>query len=64
MFENSRPSASNFQSFSQSLEQFFFTVGQNNFGNKIPFFSFRVGCDRAWQVLTDIEQTITVYDNL
>ena len=24
------------QSFSQSLEHFFLTVGQNNFGNKIP----------------------------
>ena len=36
-FENSRPSASNFKSFSRSLEQFFLTVGQNNFGNKIPF---------------------------
>ena len=35
-FENSRPSASNFKSFSQSLNQFFLTVGQNNFGNKIP----------------------------
>ena len=23
--------------FSQSLDQFFLTVGQNNFGNKIPF---------------------------
>ena len=34
--ENSRPSAS---SFSRSLEQFFLTVGQNNFGNKIPFLS-------------------------
>ena len=34
-FENSRPSASNFKSFSQSLEQFFLTVAQNNFGNKI-----------------------------
>ena len=32
-FENSRPSASNFKSFSQSLEQFF---SQNIFGNKIP----------------------------
>ena len=37
-FANSRPSASNFKSFSRSLEQFFLTVGQNNFGNKIPFF--------------------------
>ena len=33
---NSRPSASNFKNFSRSLEQFFLTVGQNNFGNKIP----------------------------
>ena len=36
-FANSRPSASNFKSFSQSLEHFFLTVGQNNFGNKTPF---------------------------
>ena len=35
-FANSRPSASNFKSFSQSLEQFFLTIGQNNFCNKIP----------------------------
>ena len=26
--------------FFRSLEQFFLTVGQNNFGNKIPIFSF------------------------
>ena len=37
IFANSWPSASNFKSFSQSLEQIFLTVGQNNFGNKIPF---------------------------
>ena len=36
-FENSPPSALNFKSFSGSLEQFFLAVGQNNFGNKIPF---------------------------
>ena len=36
-FANSRPSTSNFKSFSRSLEQFFLTVGQNNFGNKTPF---------------------------
>ena len=35
-FANSRPSASNLNIFSRSLEQFFITVGQNNFGNKIP----------------------------
>ena len=38
MFANSQPSASNFISFSTSLEQFFLTVGENNFGNKIPDF--------------------------
>ena len=44
IFENSRPSALNFKSFSRSLEQFFLTVGQNNFGNKIPFLlSFFIG---------------------
>ena len=36
-FANSLPPASNFKSFSRSLGQFFLTVGQNNFGNKIPF---------------------------
>ena len=35
--KNSRPKASNFKSFSQSLEQFFLTVGQNNLSNKVPF---------------------------
>ena len=35
-FANSRPSVSNFKSLSRSLEQFFLTVGQNNFGNKMP----------------------------
>ena len=37
---NSLPSASNFKGFSQSLEHFFLTVGQNNFGNKIPFLCY------------------------
>ena len=36
-FANFRPSASNFNFFFWSLEQFFLTVGQNNFGNKMPF---------------------------
>ena len=35
-FENSRLKAENFKSFSQSIEQFFLTVGQKNFGNIIP----------------------------
>ena len=37
LYANSQCSASNFNSFSQSLEQFFLTVDQNNFGNKIPY---------------------------
>ena len=40
IFANSWSSASNFKTFSQSLEQFFLTVGQNNFGNKIPLKNF------------------------
>ena len=36
IFANSWHSASNFKRFSRSLEQFFLTVGKNNFGNKIP----------------------------
>ena len=36
-FVNSQPSALTFKSFSQLQEQFFLTLGQNNFGNKIPF---------------------------
>ena len=39
IFANSWPSALNFKRFSRSLEHFFLTVGQNNFGNKIPFIS-------------------------
>ena len=39
--------ASNFKSFSQSLEQFFLTVGQNNFGNKIPFLVDFLSCFKA-----------------
>ena len=39
IFANSQPSVSNFKSFSQSLEQFFLTVGQTNFQSKIPFWA-------------------------
>ena len=37
MFAKSQLSTKNFKCFSQSLELFFLTVCQNNFGNKIPF---------------------------
>ena len=47
-FANSRPSASNFKSFSRSLEQFFLTVGQNNFGNKIPWQCCIIGSLLNW----------------
>ena len=36
IFANSWSSASNIKTFSRSLEQFFLTVGRNNFGNNIP----------------------------
>ena len=36
-FANSRPSVSYLKSFFPSLEQFFLSVSQNNFGDKIPF---------------------------
>ena len=39
-FANSRPSASYIKKNSRSLEQFFLTVGQNNFGNKILIFIY------------------------
>ena len=51
-FANSRPTSSNFQSFSQSLEQFFLTVGQNNFGNKIPFFKINNLPDKSYFWMT------------
>ena len=37
IFVNSLPSASTFKSFSWSLDQFFLTVVQTNFGSKIPY---------------------------
>ena len=40
IFANSQLSASNFKNFYRSLEHFFLTVGQNNFGNKIQFLIF------------------------
>ena len=45
IFANSRPSASNFKSFSQSLEQFFLTVGQNNFGKVHIFWEGHKFCE-------------------
>ena len=49
-FANSRPSASYFKTFSWSLKQIFYTVGQNNFGNKIPgqFFWQIFRCFLLW----------------
>ena len=40
-FANSEPSAMSFKKKSWSQEQFFLTVGQNNFGNQILFLSVR-----------------------
>ena len=51
-FANSRRSASSFKSFSWSQEQFFLTVGQNNFGNKIPFWDHQNKLFNRWKVKT------------
>ena len=40
MFANSRLKAKNFKKKFSITRTFFLTVGQNNFGNKIPFFTF------------------------
>ena len=48
IFANCRPSALNFKSFSRSLEQFFLTVGQNNFGNKIPLLFYNCSLQALW----------------
>ena len=42
VFANSRSSASKFKSFSRSLKQFSFIVGQNKFRNKIPFLTLKL----------------------
>ena len=42
----------NFKSFSLSLEQFFFTVGQNKFGNKIPELALK------WDLVIQLSQVI------
>ena len=50
-FENSRPSTSNFKTFSRSLEQFFLTVlGQNNFGNKLPIHTIQISSCFFYQI--------------
>ena len=48
-FANSWPSVSNFKKISWSLEQFFLTVGQNNFGNKMPCFCWKNCFFSLWQ---------------
>jgi hypothetical protein len=52
-FANYGPSALNFKSFNWSLEQFFLTVGQNNFGIKIPFCSItKMGADYSFELIS------------
>ena len=63
-FAKSRPSALNFKSFSQSLEKIFLTVGQSNFGNKIPFtiideYAYHIADCGIHRILTHILLTIS-----
>ena len=64
-FANSRPSASNFKSFSWSLEHFFLTVGQNNFRNKIPWQSefYTKACGLNIQIYCGFSSCITMDSN-
>ena len=59
-FANYRPSASNFKSFFRSLEQLFLTIGQNNFGNKIPFLL----CKLIFGAPTVKKKCILIFPNL
>ena len=57
---NSRPSASNFKKKSRSFEQFFLTLGLNNFGNKIPFLhgTFEAEGQEFSKILRSLEQFV------
>ena len=62
------PSASNLKSFSRSLEQFFLTVGHNNFGNKIPNLQNTISIAEAQRRITHCQNIIdysrSIYDLL
>ena len=63
--KNFANSASNFKSFSWSLEQFFLTVGQNNFGNKITFLiwkSIHVSIHPEIKILCMVNLNLEKYD--
>ena len=63
-FANSRPSALNFKGVSQSLEQFFLTVGQNNFANKIPFhIAFQESHTENWAAITTFYRGVNLGTN-
>ena len=61
-------SASNLKSFSRSLEQFFLTVGHNNFGNKIPNLQNTISFAEAQRRITHCQNIIdysrSIYDLL
>ena len=50
-----QPSASNFKSFSQSVEQSYKTEGETNFGNKMPIFTQNIFSPRwFWVKIIDL----------
>ena len=62
IFANSQSSASNSKRFSQSLEQFFLTVGQNNFRSKIPFLVPHLWPPKPWLLTHPLsKQTNVIY---
>ena len=60
-FANSWLSASNFKFFSLLVEQFFLTVGQNNFGTKIPFLLMIFGEIEAKKIASEIFRPLRDY---
>ena len=71
-FANLRLKAENFKSFSRSVEQFFLTEGQSNFGNKIPISIAQYPdltvylwkfCEAGWLYFTIFTQPHSTYFN-
>ena len=61
VFVNSRPSASNFKSFSPSFEKFFLTVGQNIFWQQNTIFSEFFKLFPSFATKRNFEMLITIF---
>ena len=62
-FANFQPPVSNCKTFSPSIEQFFLTEGQNNFGNKIPFWQLTKTYNFLWRKMIVLKILLTEPDS-